>query len=54
MTNPIVKRYRKRNEKILELADKGWRYASIANMFKMKISAVSMVIHRARHRKELK
>ena len=39
-----------RNEKILELANKGWRYASIAKMFKMKVSTVSMVILRARHK----
>lgn len=48
----IIERYRARNEKILELADKGWRHKSIAKMFKMKTSAVSMVIHRAR-KKEL-
>lgn len=39
-----------RNEKILKLANKGWRYVAIAKMFKMKISAVSMVILRARQR----
>ena len=42
-----------RNEKILELADKGWRYIAIANMFKMKVSAVSMVIHRARQKEKV-
>ena len=48
----IKERYRARNEKILELANKGWRYISIARMFKMKISAVSMVIWRAKKRQE--
>lgn len=42
-----------RNAKILELASKGWKHKSIARMFKMKTSAVSMVIHRARRKKEL-
>lgn len=39
-----------RNQKILELWDngKGWRQKSIARMFKMTESAVSMVILRAR------
>jgi len=37
-----------RNKMILELVNKGWRYISIANMMKMKVSAVSMVIWRAR------
>ena len=41
-----------RNEKILELANRGWKHKSIARMFKMKLSAVSMVIWRARKRKE--
>jgi len=45
-------RIRARNEKILELANKGWKQKSIARMFKMKLSAVSMVIWRARKRKE--
>jgi len=42
----------KRNNKILELWDdgRGWRQQSIANMYKMKLSAVSMIIFRARHR----
>ena len=39
-----------RNEKILELADKGWRHVAIAKMYKMKTSAVSMVIWRARNK----
>jgi len=39
-----------RNEKILELANKGWRHKSIANMFKMNPGAVQMVIWRAKHR----
>jgi transcriptional regulator len=40
----------KRNQKILFLWDngKGWRQKSIARMFKMKESAVSMIICRAR------
>ena len=37
-----------RNEKILEYWRRGYRQQAIANMFKMKISAVSMVIWRAR------
>jgi len=41
----------KRNNQILELWDKGWRQQSIANMYKMKVSAVAMVIFRARHNK---
>jgi len=48
----IKERYRPRNEKILELSNKGWRHIAIARMFKMKTSAVSMVIWRARHRKD--
>ena len=40
------RRKTKRNLKIMELADKGWKHQSIANMFKMKVSAVSMVIWR--------
>ena len=43
-------RIKARNEKILELANKGWKHKSIANMMKMKTSAVSMVIWRARQR----
>jgi len=35
-----------RNQKIWELYQKGYRYQSIANIFKMKVSAVSMVILR--------
>ena len=35
-----------RNLKIMEYWVKGYRQKSIANMFKMKESAVSMVIHR--------
>jgi transcriptional regulator len=40
-----------RNQKILALWDngKGWRQKSIAKMFKMTESAVSMVISRNRH-----
>ena len=37
-----------RNEKIIELANKGWKHASIAKMYKMKPGTVSMVIWRAR------
>jgi len=42
-----------RNQKILALWDngKGWKQKSIARMFKMTESAVSMVILRANHRK---
>ena len=50
-TNRVAKRYWKRNQKILELADKGWRYVAIAKMFKMKVSTVSMVVWRARHKR---
>jgi len=42
-----------RNKKILELANKGWRHIAIARMFKMNTAAVSMVIWRARHKREL-
>jgi len=40
-----------RNQKILALwnSGKGWRQKSIAKMFKMTESAVSMVILRAKH-----
>ena len=41
-----------RNERILELANKGWRHVSIARMFKMKTNAVSAVIWRAKKRQE--
>ena len=40
-----------RNQKILEYWEKGYRQIAIANMFKMKVSAVSMVICRERQRK---
>ena len=39
-----------RNQKIVELANKGWRYKSIANMFKMETGAVQMVVWRARRK----
>ena len=45
-------RLRARNERILDLASKGWKYKSIARMFKMKISTVGMVISRARHKND--
>ena len=35
-----------RNERIWELYQRGYRYQSIANIFKMTVSAVSMVIFR--------
>lgn len=35
-----------RNRKILEYWEKGYRQIAIAKMFKMKVSAVSMVIWR--------
>jgi transcriptional regulator len=42
-----------RNEKILALWDngKGWRQKSIARMFKISESAVSMIIWRTNHKK---
>jgi len=40
-----------RNQKIIELADKGWLHKSIARMMKMNTHAVTMVIWRARKRK---
>lgn len=42
----------KRNEKILELANKGWRHVSIANMLKMRTGAVSVALHRIRKKRE--
>ena len=42
-----------RNEKILELANKGWRHVAIARMFKMKVSTVSVVLYRARHKEKV-
>ena len=39
-----------RNERIVGLANRRWRYASIARMMKMNVSAVTMVIWRARQR----
>jgi len=42
-----------RNQKILEYWNKGYRQISIANMFKMKVSAVSMVIFRARRKSSI-
>ncbi len=41
-----------RNNRILKLWGEGWRQKSIANMLKMKESAVSMVILRAKHKGE--
>jgi len=43
-----------RNKKILEYWDKGYRQIAIARMFKMGVSAVTMVIWRARHKDEHK
>ncbi len=40
-----------RNQRIWEYWEKGYRQASIANMFKMKESAVGMVIRRERKRR---
>lgn len=40
-----------RNQKIWEYWEKGYRLISIANMFKMKVGAVSMVIARERDRR---
>jgi len=43
----------KRNQKILELANKGWSHKSIAAMMKIKNThIVAMAIWRARHRKD--
>lgn len=39
-----------RNLKILEYWEKGYRQKSIANIFRMKESAVNMVILRARRK----
>jgi len=51
MDSIIRERYRKRNEKILELANKGWPHKSIARMMKIeKPHTVTMVIWRARHK----
>jgi ribosomal protein S27AE len=41
-----------RNQRIWDLWQKGWRQRSIANMLKMKESAVSMVILRERKRRK--
>lgn len=41
-----------RNQKIMEYWIKGYRQKSIANMFKMKESAVSMVILREKRKLE--
>ena len=43
-----------RNDRILRLWESGWRQKSIANMLKMKESAVSMVILRAKQKGETK
>jgi len=40
-----------RNQKIWDYWEKGYRQVSIANMFKMTQSALSMVILRERNRK---
>ena len=39
-----------RNQRIMELWERGWLQKSIANMLKMKESAVSMVLLRARRK----
>ncbi len=41
-----------RNNRILKLWEGGWRQKSIANMLKMKESAVSMVILRGKRKGE--
>lgn len=41
-----------RNENIMMYADAGYRHASIARMFKMRVGTVSVVIHRERKKKE--
>ena len=44
----------KRNEKILELANKGWRHKSIARMMRIKNThTVTMVIWRARQKEKV-
>ena len=40
-----------RNEKIWQFYQRGYRQIAIANMFKMTIYAVNMVIHRERKRR---
>ena len=42
------RRKAERNQKIMDYWEKGYRQVSIANMFKMKVSAVGMVIARER------
>jgi len=39
-----------RNQKIMEYWEKGYRQIAIANMFKMKVSAVGMVIWREKRK----
>lgn len=41
-----------RNKKIMDYWRKGYRQISIANMFKMRVSAVGMVISRANKKEE--
>ena len=41
-----------RNQKIWEYAQKGYLHKSIANIFHMKVTAVSMVIARERQRRQ--
>jgi len=41
-----------RNQKIWEFYQKGYRYQSIANMFKMTVGAVNMVILRMKRQQE--
>ncbi len=42
-----------RNQKIWEYWEKGYRQKSIANMFKMTVKAVNMVIFRERRKRGL-
>ena len=42
-----------RNQKILDYWNKGYRQIAIAKMFKMKVSAVGMVIRRANARSKV-
>ena len=45
--------YKKREMKIIELAEKGWSHKSIARMMKIKNPhTVTMVIWRVRHKEE--
>lgn len=40
----------KRNKKILEYAEKGYRHAAIGRMYKLPTGTVSVIIHRERQK----